>query len=158
MGICRRVDIDALGVELSRELERVHEVAVVSQSDTAAVATGHERRLSVLEFAGRTRGRVTSVTDREVSCETVQHLLIEDLVDEAQVRVHEETFAVAHSDPGRLLAPMLEGIEAEVGKLRHVLAGGIHAENAARFARVVQRGTHARVLSIDEVSADPGSV
>ena len=39
--------------------------------------------------------------------------------------------AVAHRDPGRLLAPVLQRVQAEVGEVGHGLARGVHAEDTA---------------------------
>ena len=57
--------------------------------------------------------------------------LVEDLRDQAHVLVDQDLAAVADRDAGRLLAAVLQGVEAEVGQLGDVLAGGPDAEDAA---------------------------
>ena len=42
---------------------------------------------------------------------------------------------VADRDPGRLLAAVLQGVEAEVGELGHLLAGGPDTEDATGVLR-----------------------
>ncbi len=41
--------------------------------------------------------------------------------------------AVAHRHAGRLLAAVLQGVDAVEGELGHPLPGGVHAEDAAGF-------------------------
>ena len=43
--------------------------------------------------------------------------------DQAHVLVDDDPGAIADRDPGRLLAAVLERVQAEVGELCHVLAG-----------------------------------
>ena len=86
--------------------------------------------------------------------QAVEDLLVEDLVDEAELRVDEEALAVADRDAGRLLAAVLEGVEAEVGELGDVLAGRVYAEDAARFARLVEESI-ARVGRSGRLQAPP---
>ena len=57
--------------------------------------------------------------------------LVEDLRDQAHVLVDEDLAAVADRDAGRLLAAVLQGVEAEVGQLGDVLAGRPDPEDAA---------------------------
>ncbi|MNC87647.1 hypothetical protein D3C83_33840 [compost metagenome] len=63
--------------------------------------------------------------------------LVEHLGDEAHVLHHGDRLAVAHGDPGRLLAAMLEGEQSEVGQLGDRLARRIDAEHPAGFADAV---------------------
>ena len=99
-----------------------------------AAAGGLERRLGVLPGAGAGRG-VARVADGEVALERGQRGLVEDLGDQAHVLVDQDLAAVADRDAGRLLAAVLQGVEAEVGELRDVLAGGPDPEDAARVLR-----------------------
>ena len=69
--------------------------------------------------------------DRDLSRQRLQLLLVEHLRDEAHVAEHGQPAAVGDRDPGRLLAPVLEREEAEVGEPRHVALGGADAEDAA---------------------------
>ena len=62
----------------------------------------------------------------------IQDAGVEDLGHQPQAPVHADPFAVAGDDAAGLLAPVLEGVEAEVGD-----AGGlgvpVNAEDAAVF-------------------------
>ena len=71
------------------------------------------------------------MADREVALERGQRGLVEDLRDQAHVLVDQDLAAVADRDAGRLLAAVLQGVEAEVGQLGDVLAGGPDPEDAA---------------------------
>ena len=72
--------------------------------------------------------------DGEVAVERGETALVEHLGDEAHVLDDGDELAVAHRDAGRLLAPVLQGVEAEVGEVGHRLPGGVDAEDAARVA------------------------
>ena len=107
----------------------VDQVAVVAERDRA-VGGRAERRLGVLPGA-RAGGRVAAVADREVALERRERRLVEDLRDQAHVLVDQDLAAVADRDAGRLLAAVLQRVEAEVGQLGDVLARGPDAEDAA---------------------------
>src|SRR5262249_50920745 len=72
-----------------------------------------------------------------VALERPQLLLVEDLGDEARVAQGRDVAALAGRDPGRLLAAVLEGVEPEVGEAGDVVAGRVHAEDAALIARSI---------------------
>ena len=57
--------------------------------------------------------------------------LVEDLRDQAHVLVDDDPVAVADRYPGRLLAAVLERVQAEVGELGDFLVRGPDAEHAA---------------------------
>ena len=120
------------------ELVGVDQVAVVAQRDGAAVA-GAERRLGVLPGA-RARGGVAAVADGDVADEAGERRLVEDLGDQAHVLVDEDLAAVADGDAGRLLATVLERVQAEVRELGDVLARGPDAEHAAGVLRSLVLG------------------
>src|SRR5215210_1862289 len=66
---------------------------------------------------------------------------VEDLRDEAHVTHRGRAFAVGDGDAGRLLPPMLEGVQPEVralGQLSRELAG-VEPEDAARLLRFAFR-------------------
>jgi hypothetical protein len=71
------------------------------------------------------------VADGDVAGQGVQRGLVEDLRDQAHVLVDEDLPPVADGDPGRLLAAVLQRVQAEVGELGHLFAGGPHPEDAA---------------------------
>src|SRR5260370_16185967 len=67
--------------------------------------------------------------------ERIEHGLVEDLRYQAHVLEHDDPGAVADGDAGRLLAAMLQRIQAEVGKLGHVLARRPDTGNPAGIPR-----------------------
>ena len=84
--------------------------------------------------------RVAAVADREVSAQGGQRALVEDLGHQPHVLVDEEALAVGRRDAGRLLPAVLEGVEAVVGELGDVLAGGPHPEDPAGVLRGLLAG------------------
>src|SRR5581483_3806194 len=63
-----------------------------------------------------------------------QLLLVEDLGDEAGVAQGGDVAALAGGDPGRLLAAVLQRVEAEVGEAADVVARRVDAEHPAFVA------------------------
>ncbi len=118
--------------ELLGELERVGEVAVVPERE-AGVADRAVDGLGVAP-AARPGGAVAHVADGEVAFERGDAAFVEHLGDQAHVLRHGDGLAVAHRDAGRLLAPVLQGVEAQIGEVGDVLTGGVHAEHAAGVA------------------------
>ena len=53
--------------------------------------------------------------DREVATKRGQAPFVEDLADHPEILVEEDLVSIAHRDPGRFLAAVLEGEEAERG-------------------------------------------
>ena len=121
-------------LQLGAELDRVGQVAVVGERDLAAVVAPD--RLGVLPGAAA-GGRVADVADRHVAGQRPQLLLVEDLGDEAGVAQGRDVAALAGGDPGRLLAAVLERVEAEVGEAGDVVPGRVYAEDAAFVARSI---------------------
>ena len=115
----------------------VGEVAVVPERE-AGVADRAVDRLRVAP-AARPGGRVAHVADGEVALERGEAALVEHLRDQPHVLRHGDGLAVAHRDAGRLLAPVLEGVEAEVGEVGDGLTGRVHAEHAAGVADLGRR-------------------
>ena len=69
--------------------------------------------------------------DRELALEPAEVLLVEDLRDEAHLAEHGQVAAVRDGDPGRLLAAVLERVQAEVREPGDVAVGRADAEDAA---------------------------
>ena len=130
-------EAQALLGQLVEELDRVGQVAVVGERDLAAVVAPDRLRVLPRAAAG---GRVADVADRHVAVERAELLLVEDLRDEPGVAERRDVPALARGDPGRLLAAVLERVEGEVGELRDLGAGRVHAEDAALVARAVAVG------------------
>ena len=98
------------------------------------------RRLRVLPVR-RSRGRVAHVPDRVLAAQAREDLLVEHLADQAEILDDRDLTVVAHGDPGALLPPMLQRIEAEVREARNVRPRRVDAEDATRIAEMV--GVHA---------------
>ena len=123
-----------LGVrDPDRELVGVGQVAVVAQCQVAG-GGGAEGRLGVLPDAGPGRG-VAAVADGHVTLQGGEDALGEDLRDQAHLLVDHDLVAVADGHAGRLLAPVLQRVEAEVGELGDLLVARPHPEDAARVLR-----------------------
>src|SRR5699024_12422876 len=71
------------------------------------------------------------VTTSNIHRRRHQYRIVSDLADESHVFVHEDPVCVADGDARRLLAPMLERVQAEIREFGSFLSGGPHPENAA---------------------------
>ena len=106
----------------------------MGEGDLAAVVAPD--RLGVLPGAAPGR-RVADVADRHRAGERLELLLVEDLRDEAEVAQGHDHPALAGGDARRLLAAVLERVEAEVGQARDVVSRRADAEDAALIARAI---------------------
>ena len=76
-----------------------------------------------------------------MTAQRVEVPFVEDLGDVPHVLVDEDLRAVAHGDAGRLLAPVLQRVEPEVGELgdlRRVVAGAVTRPDTEDPARILQ--------------------
>src|SRR5262249_59723222 len=94
------------------DLAGVDEVAVVRQGERPA-AGREDDRLRVRERRGPRR-RVPDVADGGAPREPRQPRLVEDVRDVAHLALHTDVRTVEGGDAGRLLAAVLQGVEAEV--------------------------------------------
>ena len=108
------------------------QVAVVADRDRPAVALD-QVRLGVRRD-GVAGGRVADVADRAIAGKPGQDALVEDVVDEAHPPLEPQLLAVPRGDARRLLAAVLEGVEAHVREVRRL---GV-AEDAEEAALVVE--------------------
>ena len=127
-------EVDPALLQLGPELDRVGQVAVVGERHLAAVVAPDRLRVLPGAAAG---GRVAHVADRHVALQRPQLLLVEDLGDEAAVAQGGDVAALAGGDPGRLLAAVLQRVEAEVGEAGDVVPGCVYAEDPAFVARAI---------------------
>ena len=94
---------------------RIHQVAVVRQRHHALVRLHHDglgieqRRVS--------GGGIAGVADGQGSPQFGQHFFQKNVGDQAHGLVHVQGHAVRSHNAGRLLAAMLQRMQAEVGKL-----------------------------------------
>ena len=97
------------------------------------------------------------MTDGEVALQGGQRAPVEGVGDEAHVLHHRDGVAVAHRQPGRLLAPVLQRVETGVGQLGNGLTGSVDTEDAAEIPRRVipdgRRGLHVSILA--QCSGEP---
>ena len=137
LGVGARLEADAQLGELVAQLGGVDEVAVVGEGDGVLAARARER-LRVLP--GRRTGRgVAHVADGVRAGEAGEHLLVEDLRDEAHVLDDRDLAFVGHGDAGALLAAMLQGVEPEEGEPGDVAARRVDAKDAAAVVKAVAR-------------------
>ncbi|BBY33026.1 hypothetical protein MMIN_10870 [Mycolicibacter minnesotensis] len=91
--------------------------------------------------------------DRHVAGHGRQRLLLEHLADQTQVFEDQDLRTVADCDPGGLLAAVLQRIEAVIGELGYIFAGGPNSEDTAFFTGGVLKVYY---LLVWHVSAAPG--
>ena len=120
------------------EFGGVDQVAVVPERDAGARRGVAEHRLGVLPGGGA-GGGVAAVADGDVALHRGERLLVEHLADQAEILEHQHLRAVGDGDARRLLPSVLQGIEAVVRELRHILAGCPDAEDATFFFGLVVR-------------------
>jgi hypothetical protein len=107
------------------------------------------------------------MADRQVGvAQRVQCVLVEHLGHQAHVLVDQDLAALADSDAGGLLPPVLQGVEAEVRELGDFLIGGPDAEDTTgvlgspvvRVEIVVQSTVGAwHCLIVSRPNTDPGT-
>ena len=88
------------------------------------------------------------MADGEVALEGRQLALVEGVGDEAHLLDDHDRLAVAHRHARRLLASVLEGVEAGVGQMGDRLARRVHPKDAARLARAI----------VSDITATQGAV
>ena len=119
LGVRGRREERAARLERGADLARVDEVAVVAQGQRPA-AGGEDDRLGVDQQRGAGRG-VADVADRRLAGKAREPGLVEDVGDVAHLPLDVDLAVVERGDAGRLLAPVLEGVETEVGEVGGIL-------------------------------------
>ena len=122
----------------------VDEVAVVAEGELAGRGVP-EHGLGVAP-AGRAGGRVAGVADAEVAGQGLQRPVVEDRGHEAHVLDDGDVVAGADRHAGRLLAAVLQGVEAEVEEVGDRLARGVHPEDPAGLLLAVFDGLDEQVV------------
>ena len=130
-------EVDPARLQLAPQLDRVGQVAVVGERHLAAVVAPDRLRVLPGAAAG---GRVAHVADRHVALQRPQLLLVEDLGHQPGVAHRGDVAALAGGDPGRLLAAVLQRVEAEVGEPGDIVPGGVDAEDPAFIAGAIAVG------------------
>ena len=88
-------------------------------------------RLGVDEH-GRAGGGIAYVSNTEMALQAGKDILVEDLAHQPHALMMSHESTITNADAGTLLAPVLEGIEAEIGKAGGVLVS-INGEDTALF-------------------------
>ena len=138
LGIGARLEDRAVALHLPAKRLGVREIAVVGDRDRAPGGGGGDR-LSVPEIRA-SGGRVAHVTDGAVARQAPQPLGAEHVGHPPHVLLGVEVGAVGGRDARRLLAAMLERVEAEVRDV----AGLRMVPDAEEPALVVESCRHAR--------------
>ena len=132
LGIHRRLEDGALGLQLVAQGGGVGEVAVVADGDLALGAIDGQRLgVGQVRRPGR---RVARVADGRGADQLVEHVAVEDVRHQPHALVDVELLAVGRDDAGRFLAAVLELVEPVVGEL-----GGVRMAVDAEHAAVVLR-------------------
>ena len=143
-------------MRLRPQVVRVHQRAVVGERDERVV-DGGDVRLGRLPGGLRRRSWSSARGPMATtpSPRPGQRRLVEDLGHKPQVLRLDDRGAVAHGDAGALLAAMLQGLQPVAGQARHVLARGVHAEDAALLLQPVRTAPReARTCSRGDQSSD----
>jgi hypothetical protein len=134
LGVGGGLEVGAVALQAGAHIAQVDQVAVVGDGDQPlggvdADGLGVEQR----RVAG---GGVAGVADGHLAGQLGENVVGEDLRDQAHALDVGQMLAVGGGDAGRLLAAMLQGVEAEIG-----LAGGVgmavDGDYAALFAELV---------------------
>ncbi len=129
LGIRRGGEDGALLHQLALDLRRVGQVAVVGDGEGAAASVG-DARLGVGEHRAA-GGGIPGVAHRHVTRQPAQDRLVEVLGDQPHAAMRPgHPVAIHRDDAGALLAPVLQGVEAEIGETGRVGNAG-HADDAA---------------------------
>ncbi len=75
------------------------------------------------------------MADGEVTAQTAEGRLVEDLADQPEILVDHDRGAVGHRDPRRLLTTVLKGVQTEIGQLRDLLTRSPDTEDATGILR-----------------------
>ena len=75
------------------------------------------------------------MTDRDVALERGQRRFVERLADQTHVLVDQDLAAVADRDASRLLPPVLQSVEPEIGEFGNLFPGSPDPEDATSVLR-----------------------
>ena len=135
---------DHLGVGGRGERLAERRAQLVGVDEVAVVAERHGARAAVMERAAASSPRRSRRSSSSACVRSRARLrgreaaLVEHLRDEAEVAQRGQPAVLAHRDPGRLLAAVLQRIEAEVREPRDVAARRANAEDPAHLGHHAQ--------------------
>ena len=135
LGVGGRLADGAFFDEAVAQRQRVGEIAVMAQREAAGIEIDEER-LHVAQHR-IAAGRVADMADRHVALQPLDHRARGEMVaDQADAALGMEMVAVEADDARRLLAAMLERVQAERGERRGI--GMVEdAEDAALLVQPV---------------------
>ena len=133
LGVGVAEQVDPLRLETAADPFEIDDVAVVRDRGVLVVDL-HDDRLGVLEIARAGRG-VANVPDPDGAAQSVEHLLGEDLVDEAHSLSIEQLPVAARADAGGLLSPVLERPQAPEEVRRRSLALERYPDHSTLLSR-----------------------
>ncbi len=133
LGVGGGLEVSAVALQAGAQVAQVDQVAIVGDGDEAL--GGVDADGLGVEQGRVAGGGVAGVADGHGAGELGQHVVGEDFRDQAHALDVGQMQAVGGGDAGRLLAAMLQGVEAEIG-----LAGGVgmavDGDYAAFFAEL----------------------
>ena len=139
LGIGRGTKDGPLSLESRSDPFGVNQVAIVGQRQRASTRAC-EKRLRILELA-RAGGGISHMANGTMTREPPEARLTKDIGHEAHRLLEVDRLAVGTGNPRRLLTPMLQGVETQVGQIR-CLWVPIDTEDAALVSEFVQLLAH----------------
>ena len=108
----------------------INQIPVVGDGEAAAGVSDAER-LGVDED-GRAGGGIAHMSNTEMTLQAGKNIFVENFAHQPHTLMMAHQSTIADTDAGTLLAPVLEGIEAEIGKAGGVLMP-INGKDTALF-------------------------
>ena len=136
LGIGIAAEFNALADEVGSDAIRIYQRAVVGKRNKHLV-DGRHMRLSTHPAAHAATRRITAMANGNFAAQRRQRAFVEYLGDEPQVFRNRHGVAIAHRNARALLAAVLQGLQAEACKPRHVVGGGVHSEHRALFFKPI---------------------
>src|SRR5215510_10425244 len=134
-GVRGRREDRALQFESISGLGRVRQIAIVAERDLAEAAFDQERlRLVDADLPG---SRITHMADGRALGQPGEALFLEDVVDVPHPALEAQQRAVGGDYTGRLLAAVLQRVQAEIGQARRFLMAE-NAEDTTLFSEFVE--------------------
>src|SRR5690242_17080161 len=135
LGVARRLEEAAAAHQLTPQLIRVGEIAVVADGEPAKLEIGKQR----LHVAQRnlTRRRIADMANCSTAAQPFDHLLGTEIVtDETLSAMRVELLAVIGDDPGGFLTTMLQSVHPQRSERRGI-GVAIDPEYAAFFVEMI---------------------
>ncbi len=138
----------SIGLKLVLQRSGIHQVPVMGHCQ-AAECEVHQDRLDI-ECEASPCGGIAVMPDGHVTGKLFDAVFVEDVGHEAHGLLAVQLFAVRRNDACRLLAPVLERIEPQIGKI-----GGIrmaeYPENTAFFMELVKHNHYSKIPTSNDI-------